>query len=125
MGLGMAGMANKLLPGLVSVHASSASREAARQVMTQVPEATYRAALQAIAGFDRRDALASIGMPTLILAGEDDTTAPPEMMRRMAARVSGSEYRCLAQAGHIANVEQPAAFNGAVIGFLRRHFPSQ
>ena len=51
-----------------------------------------------------------------------DRTAPPEVMRRMADRVPGSEYVCIAEAGHIANVEQPAAFNAAVVEFLRRHF---
>jgi pimeloyl-ACP methyl ester carboxylesterase len=44
-------------------------------------------------------------------------------MQRMAAKVSGSKYVCLAGAGHIANVEAPQGFNEALIGFLRRRFP--
>jgi 3-oxoadipate enol-lactonase len=124
-GLGMAGMADKLLPALVSAAAPAAAVKLAHSVMSQVPEATYRAALKAIAGFDRRDALAAIKIPTLMMAGEHDTTAPPDMMRRMAARVVGCDYVCLPRAGHLANLEQAAAFNGAVIGFLRQHFPSQ
>jgi pimeloyl-ACP methyl ester carboxylesterase len=121
-GLGMAGMADALVPGLVSPAAAAGARQIARDVMAHVPEATYRAALRAIAGFDRRAALAQIGVPTLLLAAEHDRTAPPEVMQRMAARVPGSEYVCLAQAGHIANVEAPAAFNAAVVTFLQRHF---
>ena len=119
-GLGMAGMADRLVPGLVSPAASAAARQIARDVMARVPEASYRAALQTIAGFDLREALAAIRVPTLLLAAEHDRTAPPEVMQRMAARIAGSEYLCLKDAGHIANVEAPAAFNAAVVDFLRR-----
>ncbi len=122
-GLGMAGMADRLLPGLVGPAASPEARAQARAVMARVPEASYRAALQAIAGFDRRAALAAIRVPTLLLAAAHDRTAPPQVMQRLAARITGSEFACLPDAGHIANVEAPAAFNVAVLNFLQRHFP--
>ena len=121
-GLGMAGMAKKLVPGLVSPQAPAAALQIAIDVMSRVPEATYRTALRAIAGFDRRAALAQIAVPTLLLAAEHDRTAPPDVMQRLAARIAGSTYECLADAGHIANVEAPAPFNAAVLSFLHRHF---
>jgi pimeloyl-ACP methyl ester carboxylesterase len=121
-GLGMAGMADLLVPGLVAPQAPAAAREAARRVMACVPEPTYRSALRAIAGLDRRESLAAIRVPTLLLAAEHDRTAPPDVMQRMAGKVSGAEYLCLPGAGHIANVEAPAAFNAAVVSFLQRHF---
>ena len=121
-GLGMPGMADRLVPGLVSPQAPPAALRIARDVMARVPEPTYRSALRTIAGFDRREALARIAVPTLLLAAEHDRTAPPEVMQRMAARIAGSEYLCLPGAGHIANVEAPAAFNAAVVSFLQRHF---
>jgi 3-oxoadipate enol-lactonase len=122
-GLGMRGMAERLVPGLVGPQASAAARQTATEVMARVPEATYRSALRAIAGFDCREALARIGVPTLALAAEHDRTAPPEVMQRLAARVPGAEYLRLPAAGHIANVEAPAAFNAAVVSFLQRRFP--
>ncbi len=121
-GLGMAGMADLLVPGLVAPGAPAVAREAARRVMAAVPEATYRVALKSIAGFDRRESLPALRVPTLMLAAEADRTAPPDVMQRMAAKVSGAEYLCLPGAGHIANVEAPEAFNGAVVSFLQRHF---
>ena len=124
-GLGMSGLADKLAPGLVSPQAPPEAVRAARQVMACVPEATYRAALQAIAGFDRREALSALRVPTLLLAAEHDRAAPADVMQRMAVRIVGSEYACIPQAGHIANVEAPAAFNAAVLAFLSRHFPPQ
>jgi pimeloyl-ACP methyl ester carboxylesterase len=121
-GLGMSGMARRLVPGMVSPAAPAAAGEFAVHVMSRVPEASYRTALRAIAAFDRREALPRIAVPTLCLAGEHDRTAPPDVMQRMAQRIPGGEYRCLDNAGHIANVEQPAAFHAAVISFLQRHF---
>jgi pimeloyl-ACP methyl ester carboxylesterase len=121
-GLGMAGMARLLVPGLVSPAAPPRVRDLAVEVMSAVPEATYRAALRAIADFDRREALAAIGVPTLVLSAADDRTATPQVMERMAARIAGSEFVCLGGAGHIAPLEDPQAFNGAVVEFLRRRF---
>jgi pimeloyl-ACP methyl ester carboxylesterase len=122
-GLGMAGMARRLVPGLVAPGAPAVAVAMATEVMAAVPEATYRAALEAVAGFDGRAALPAMAVPTLLLAAEHDRTAPPEVMQRMAARIPGAEFACLAGAGHIANVERPAAFNAAVVSFLQRHFP--
>ncbi len=121
-GLGMPGMAAKLVPGLVAPDATQRARESALTVMARVPEASYRVALHAIAAFDRRSELAAIKLPTLMLAGELDRTAPPAVMQRMAQRVAGSEYVCLSGAGHIANIEAPAAFNAALLDFLHRRF---
>jgi pimeloyl-ACP methyl ester carboxylesterase len=120
-GLGMPGMARRLVPGMVSPAAPAAAGEFAIDVMSRVPEASYRTALRAIAAFDRREALPRIAVPTLCLAGEHDRTAPPDVMQRLAQRIPGAEYRCLENAGHIANAEQPAAFHAAVISFLQRH----
>jgi 3-oxoadipate enol-lactonase len=121
-GQGMAGVAALLVPGMVSPRARPGAVDAAQAIMARVPEATYRAALQAIVTFDGRAALAQLTMPTLLLAAEHDRTAPPEVMRRMAERIAGSTYQCLSGAGHIAGVEQPQAFNAAVLAFLRQHF---
>jgi 3-oxoadipate enol-lactonase len=122
-GLGMWGMAQKLVPGLLAPGAHPAAYQVAVDVMSRVPESTYRAALKTIASFDRRANLANINVPTLVLAGEQDLTAPPSVMQRMAERITLAEYVCLPFAGHIANVEAPTAFNEAVLMFLQRRFP--
>lgn len=121
-GLGMAGMAERLVPSLLAPGAPERARLAAVAVMSRVPEATYRSALVAIAGFDRREALPSLAMPVLCLSGEHDRTAPPEVMQRMAARIPRGEHVSLPGAGHLANLDQPRAFDAAVVDFLHRHF---
>ncbi len=40
----------------------------------------------------------------------------------MAARIKGSDDVCLRDAGHIAPLNAPQAFNAAVVVFLLRHF---
>ena len=53
-GRGMAGLAPELVAAMVGPQAEPQGCELARAIMTQVPEATYRAALSAIVSFDRR-----------------------------------------------------------------------
>ena len=120
-GQGMAAVAERLVPAMVAPEVPEAARDAARRIMSAVPEATYRAALQALVGFDRRAALPAIRVPTLCLAAAHDRTAQPEVMQRMAGHIPGAQYQCLEGAGHIANVEKPEAFNAAVLAFLRQH----
>ncbi|MCE2658274.1 MAG: alpha/beta hydrolase [Rubrivivax sp.] len=120
-GEGMPALAQRLVAGMVAPGCPPDVQARGAAVMAQVPEATYRAALQAIVGFDRRAGLPTITVPTLCLAAEHDRTAPPEVMQRMAERIPGGTYACIGGAGHLANVEQPQAFADAVTAFLRQH----
>lgn len=122
-GLGMPGLATKLVPPMVGPTADPAGVALALSVMAAVPEVTYRSVLAAIVAFDRRAALPSIGVPTLCLAGTLDGTAPPEMMRRMAEHIPGARFAAIDGAGHVANVEQPAAFHTELIRFLQETLP--
>lgn len=120
----MAQLAGQLVPTMVAPDADPQALQLARTVMADVPQASYRAALQAIVAFNRLDDLARIAVPTLCLAGEHDRNAPPSVMRRMAERIPGAQYRCLDAVGHLANMERPAAFNAAVLQFLQPRFPA-
>jgi pimeloyl-ACP methyl ester carboxylesterase len=93
----------------------------AHACMSAVPPATYRAALQALVTFEQRAALSSISVPTLCLAGEYDKTAPPEVLRRMAQKIPGAQYECIAGVGHLMGFEQEAPFHQAVLNFVRHH----
>jgi pimeloyl-ACP methyl ester carboxylesterase len=87
-----------------------------------VPEATYRRAVAALVAFDRRTALPAIRVPTLVITGEHDRTAAPEVARRMAERIAGCQVEIVPRAGHLLNMEQPQAFNAALLRFLRGVF---
>ena len=123
-GAGMAGLAPELVRGMFAPGASNIDMAAAVALMGGVPEATYRAALSAIVSFNRLDNLRHINVPTLCLACELDKNAAPLVMEKMAARIAGAEYACLPGVGHLGNMEQPDAFNAAVLKFLKQHFPT-
>ena len=83
-----------------------------------IPIESYRQAVGMILGFDRRADLARISVPTLAMAGEVDTVAPAPMMQKMAALIPGARFLTVAGAGHLINLEQPAAFNAALLEWL-------
>ena len=87
--------------------------------MASVPEATYRATMLALLGFDQRSALKNIAVPTLVLSGSRDKNAPAPMMAKMASYVPSATYVELEGAGHLVNLERPAAFNAALDKFLK------
>ncbi len=121
-GRGMARLAPGLALGMGSPTAPHDAVARAAVLMSSVPEATYRRALQAIVGFDRREGLGDLRLPVLCLAGEHDRNAPAAMMRQMASRIAGAEFMCLPKVGHLANMESPALFNSALVDFLQRRF---
>jgi pimeloyl-ACP methyl ester carboxylesterase len=118
----LADLAPHLVRNLIGIDPDPAGVALATKVMSAVPASTYRAALTALVSFDRRALLPSIQVPTLALAGAEDQTAPPAVMQKMAQRIPGARYERLPGAGHIANVEQPEAFNRTVLDFLDTHF---
>ena len=118
-GKGMAGIAAGVVDSLLGDAPEPEARPAAIAAMSAIPEPAYRAALACLVTFDRRDALAALAMPVLLLAGTRDTVASPELMKKMQAKIPGAQYGEIAGAGHLANVERPAAFNAALASFLR------
>jgi pimeloyl-ACP methyl ester carboxylesterase len=117
----MADIAPNLVRGMVAADADAAAVRRAIEIMSAVPPTTYRLALHALMSFDRRALLPSIAVPTLALAGDVDPNAPPQVMQKMAEKIPGSAYACLPQTGHLASLEQPEAFNEAVLRFLKMH----
>jgi len=73
-----------------------------------------------IARPDSTPTLATIDVPTLIIVGEEDVLTPPAEARAMHAAIAGSRLEILDGAGHVSNVERPAAFNHVTSEFLAR-----
>ncbi len=119
-GMGMAALATQLVPTMVAPGAAPAAVAAAQAMMAGVPEATYRAAVAALVAFDRRANLPNIAVPTLVITGEHDRTAAPDVARKMAERIANAQCHILPGAGHLLNIEQPEAFNTALLAFLQQ-----
>ena len=69
-------------------------------------------------GPDPFDALEQVAAPTLVAVGEHDVPGFREMSAVLARRIPGAELREIAGAGHMVNLEQPAAVNGLLTQFL-------
>jgi 3-oxoadipate enol-lactonase len=67
-------------------------------------------------GIDRE--LGRIAAPTLILVGDQDLATPPANAERIHARIAGSRLQIIPGAGHTSTIEEPAAVNAAIAGFL-------
>ena len=114
----LAAMAPSLVRELVGDDPDIGGMELARDCMASVPEATYRATMLSMLGFDQRSALKDIVVPTLLLSGAKDKNAPAPMMAKMAAYIPSARYVELEGVGHLANLERPGAFNAALDTFL-------
>jgi 3-oxoadipate enol-lactonase len=115
----MADVAQKLVPAMVAPQADPMKVQAALALMSGVPEATYRAALNALVAFDARPSLDLITLPVLCLAAEFDKTAPAAVLEKLAAKLSHGHYQCLTGVGHLAPMENPKLFCQSVENFIR------
>lgn len=115
-------------PAVVKVLAGPNASEAVRQAllasMAAIPSATYRDALRCFTNPLERFDLSRLNMPVLMLTGEHDRLAPPSEIRGVAGRIWDQatlpdvRFEVIADAGHVCNVEQPAAYNRALLVFL-------
>lgn len=109
---------------LAGPNASHAIRMQLLQSMAAIPTTTYRDALMCFTNPLERFDLARLSMPVLMMTGEHDRLAPPAEIRgvahRILARASTPDvrYETIMDAGHVCNVEQPAAYNHILLEFL-------
>jgi 3-oxoadipate enol-lactonase len=120
-GASMSELAARVMPQMGGRKAVPGSVERAQRIMAQLSPATYRKAVRMLTSFDRRADLPKIAVPTLLVAGTDDRTAPPSIMERMAAKIPGAEYVLLEGCGHLGPMDQPEAFNAALERFLSKN----
>lgn len=73
----------------------------------------------AIQQLDNRARLPRIALPTLVLVGREDHGTPVEPNRFIHEQVAGSRFTILDNAAHLSNMEQPEAFNAALLEHLR------
>ena len=119
---GATAVANMQIAGLVG--------KTSRDKRPDIYDATHRMIAQAgvggiiggaeamLARPDSTETLATIDAPTLIIVGDEDVITPPKEARSLCEQIDGARLEVLKQAGHLSNVERPAAFNTVVSEFL-------
>jgi 3-oxoadipate enol-lactonase len=85
------------------------------------PPLGYAGCCHAIPKIDVTARLKEIACPIQVIVGEQDAGTPVAMSREIHEAAPGSELVIIPNASHLSNLEQPEAFNRALIGFLARH----
>lgn len=78
----------------------------------------YAGCCEAIAGADLAPALSSVRAPTLVICGVADPVAPPAVGLALADALAHASFLALADAAHLANLNQPARFGAALSDHL-------
>ncbi len=69
---------------------------------------------------DKRDRLATLTMPTLVLAGADDAVCPPPFQQEIVDRLPDATLSLIEGSGHFAPLEAPDAVSARVAAWLAR-----
>lgn len=89
----------------------------ARAMLVRTDPLGYAGCCAAIRDMDLRPTAALIAVPTLVIAGARDPATPLDHARFLAGHIRGARLVEL-DAAHLANLEQPYAFNRALAEFL-------
>jgi 3-oxoadipate enol-lactonase len=96
-------------------------RERLRETIEQYACKTvdcFLAATQATWTGDYRDLLSTIDVPALVAHGVRDLVAPESLSQEIASAIPGAQLATIADAGHVANADNPATFNSLLREFL-------
>ena len=91
-----------------------------RAMVERTPAEGYAATCAAISGTDLLTSTSGLRLPALAIAGSEDGSTPPDLVRETAALIPGARFELIRGAGHIPCVEVPEAFSGHLAEFLAR-----
>jgi 3-oxoadipate enol-lactonase len=88
-------------------------------MLTRTPAAGYIGCCAAIAASDFTAQSAALDLPTLLIAGSEDGSVPPEVVQATAALIPGARYELIDNAGHLPCVEQGDEYARILNAFIR------
>ncbi|GIF16584.1 alpha/beta fold hydrolase [Actinoplanes teichomyceticus] len=119
---GMAGYTTENLPKMMAAYNVAAMPDVAGHVRTMMLNTPPEGAAAALRGRaerrDYRELLTTVAVPALVVVGRDDQFTPVADAELMHRLIPGSMLSVIDGAGHLPNLEQPAAFNAALHAFL-------
>lgn len=117
-------MAARVLRSIMAGDVSDDVIADAVAAMSRIPPAGLAAAVRCLVTHDTRARLHEISAPTLVIVGEHDEETPPAYAAHLAANIAGARLEHVAGAGHISNLEAPAAVNRLLRQFLAQLPPT-
>jgi 3-oxoadipate enol-lactonase len=89
-----------------------------RHLLTRQPAEGWMGCAAAISGTDFLTPTSGLTLPTLAIAGSEDGSTPPDLVRETADLIKGSRFHLIRGAGHLPPADRPEAFAEALTGFL-------
>jgi pimeloyl-ACP methyl ester carboxylesterase len=115
-------VAERMLVGMLGKSTRERSPSLVEQVRRMLAGASVEGDVGALEAMmarpDSTPLLPTIDVPTLVVAGGEDAIAPEREMRAMHEAIPRSRFEVIAGAGHLSNLERPAAFNHVLSEFL-------
>jgi pimeloyl-ACP methyl ester carboxylesterase len=116
--LGMAGTARFLAPRLFPMPEQEELRRTFTERWLENDKRAYMASLRALLGWSVADRLGEIRCPVLVIAADQDYT-PVSAKEAYVAKLPRAELVVIPDSRHATPVDQPEAFNRAVLDFCR------
>lgn len=92
--------------------------DVARDILSTRPE-TFLSDFRACDGFDVRERLGEIRLPTLVVSGDADRLTPLRYSEFLATRIPGAVLKILPGAGHMVGLEKPETVNDVLSSFVQ------
>ena len=89
-----------------------------RRLITGTDPEGWAGCAAAIGGTDFYTTTASLRLPALVIAGGNDGTTPPDLVRETAELIPGHRFHLMQGVGHLPMVEQPGAYAALLKTFL-------
>ena len=89
-----------------------------RMMLTRTSAEGYAAVCAAIRDADLTEGARALRAPTLCIAGSEDGSTPPALVRELAGLIAGARYAEVVGAGHLPCVENPAQTAGLIADFI-------
>jgi pimeloyl-ACP methyl ester carboxylesterase len=119
---GAAAVADRQIVGLLGKTTRSSRSDLETHARAMAETATVDGIVGALAALlarpDSTPTLATITVPTLVIVGDEDVITPPKESRALREQIRDCRLEVLSAAGHLSNLEQPAAFNTVLRKFL-------
>ncbi|SHJ49173.1 3-oxoadipate enol-lactonase [Palleronia salina] len=89
-----------------------------RHLLTRTPADGYGGCSAAISHTDFYTPTASLRLPTLGIAGSEDDSTPPDLVRETVGLIPGSQFHLIRGAGHLPCVEKPEEYARVLNDFI-------
>lgn len=89
-----------------------------RNMLVRQPVIGYVGCSAAISGTDFYTTTASLRLPVLGIAGSEDGSTPPDLVRETADLIPGSKFHLIRGAGHLPCVEKPKEYADILTQFM-------